>query len=265
MQLFNSQLRLINKKQLKHTDMRQIFNSILLMMLSLFSWINVEASTPIYEDIIENKVITRTYKVYDFNAIKSSAVCNIVFVQTSDGSSSLKIKGPAELISKIGVEVKEGVLCIEDNRRKNNKDKIEVEIIAPDLNAITSDGVGNILIKNGLKTNTLNINSQGVGNIVIYNLECSDLSASLDGVGNIELAGESVKALFQLGGVGSIKALNLKAQDVKASSSGVGNLSCYATKALDISLQGMGSISYKGNPTITNFEKYGWGKIKKIK
>ena len=259
MQLFNSQLRLINKKQLKHTDMRQIFNSILLMMLGLFSWVNVEATTPIYEDIVENKTITRSYKVYDFNAIKTSTVCSISFVQTNNGSSSLQIKGSKELIDKISVKVKDGVLCIDEARRKNVKEQVDIVITAPDLTSISTDGIGIILIDNGLKTKSLDLYTGGVGNIIIKNLDCTDLSAQLDGVGSIELSGKATKASYNLRGVGNIKAVNFKVQDVKAVSEGIGNLVCYASKTIDISLQGMGSISYKGNPTVLIYRKDGCG------
>ena len=202
----------------------------------------------------------------NFNAIETSTVGNITFIQTNDGSSSLKIKGPETLVKDIKVEVVNGVLCLTDNNRRKNRNKtVDVVVSAPSLEAIDTDGVGIIAVKDGLKTNQLCLNCKGVGNIEISNLDCGELSVNLDGVGNVELSGKAATALYSLNGVGSIKAENLKVQDVKALSNGIGNLRCYAVKTIDLSLQGMGSISYKGNPKIVNVEKGGFGKIKKIK
>lgn len=244
--------------------MNAVFRTIVIIMTGLLAWSSVRANTEVDEAIIDNKVITRTYDVYGFNAVYISTLCNVSFIQTTDGTYSLKIRGSEDIISKISVEIKNGVLCLEEARRRNNsKTKVEVIIAAPELHSINSEGVGNFVVKNGLKTKELKIQSSGVGNIIIDNLNCDNLSAILNGVGNIEINGVAEEASFNLNGVGSIKAGNLKANEVKALSSGIGDLKCYAEKSIDISLQGIGSITYSGDPIVKNLRSDGVGKIRK--
>ena len=201
--------------------MNAVFRTIAIIMTGLLAWSSVKANTKIDEAIIENKVITRTYDVYGFDAVYISTLCNISFVQSANDTYSLKIRGSEDVISKISVEIKNGVLCLEEVRRRNNaKTKVEVIIAAPQLHSINSEGVGDFVIKNGLKTTDLKIQSSGVGNVIIDKLNCDNLSAILNGVGYIELSGVAEEASFNLNGVGSIKANNLKANEVKALSAG---------------------------------------------
>ena len=176
------------------------------------------------------------------------------------------MKGNEELLNKIKVYVKNGVLYIKEGRRgmKYKNTKLSISITTPELTIIDTDGVGNINIKNGLNTPSLDIKNNGVGNIYINQLKCSSLNIISDGVGNININGEANNAILRLKGVGSINAENLKAQSVKATSDGVGNIKCYATEAIDASIRGVGGIGYKGNPTTKNFHRDGVGRIKNI-
>lgn len=242
--------------------MNHVSRTIILLLTTFISWVSAFANNTVEGTITEGNVITRTYNVYDFNAISASTVCNINFVQTTDGTSSLQIRSTERQLAKMKVEVKNGVLCLNETRRKGDKDKVEVIITAPELNSVFSEGVGNFVIKNGLKTNVLKIKSSGVGSITINSLNCDNLIATLDGVGNIVVNGTAKDASFNLTGVGSIKAGNLKADKVKAFSQGIGEVRCYAIKSIDVSLQGIGSIYYSGNPEIKNLRRDGVGKIK---
>lgn len=210
-------------------------------------------------------LITRDYKVKEFNQIDASTVGDIYYTQSTDGKTSVQIYGPDNFINLVQVAVKNGTLLLtmeKHNKVKNGK--LKITISSPDLNRIDFKGVGDINIENSFKTAKLNIACKGVGDIKINDLTCDMLTVSSMGVGDVELKGKAQSAILSSKGVGDIDAEELETARVEASSKGVGDISCYATESLKASVKGVGSIKYKGNPTEKSFDKGGIGSIKSL-
>lgn len=210
--------------------------------------------------------ITRNYQVKEFNQIDANTVGNIYYTQSTDGSTSVEIYGPDNIIALMQVSVKNGMLQInmEKSNRVRNVKNLKITICSPSLEGLYMKGVGDVIIENGLKTDNLTIESKGVGNINLKKLDCGKISVQLIGVGNVELSGNTQNANLDLTGVGDINAENLKGTHVEAYSKGVGGIKCYAVQSLTASVKGVGSIYYKGNPSEKNFSKGGVGSIKNI-
>lgn len=233
----------------------------MLLFVGLFS-----SCTAIGETIKPSKnLITRDYKVKDFNQIEATTVGDIYYTQSTDGKTSVQIYGPDNFINLIQVAVKNGTLLLtmeKHNKVKNGK--LKITISSPDLNRIDFKGVGDIYVDNSFKTANLDIESKGVGDIKINDLTCDALTVSSMGVGDVVLKGKVQSAILSSKGVGDINAEELETSRIDASSKGVGDISCYATESLKASVKGVGSIRYKGNPTEKSFEKGGVGSIKSL-
>ena len=141
---------------------------------------------------------------------------------------------------------------------------MKITITSPTLNGISFKGVGDVHIENGLTTDNLDIESKGVGNVDIQSLTCQKLNVHSMGVGDVKLEGTAQIAALHSKGVGNIEAGNLRANAVEASSQGVGDITCNATESIDAAVRGVGSIKYKGSPTIKSLSKKGVGTIKNI-
>lgn len=209
--------------------------------------------------------ITREYKVTEFDKISASTVANIYYTQSDDNSTSVKIYGPDNIVDLVEVSITKSTLVIKMKKKNiSNTKGMKVFITAPDLKEIAQKGVGNFIIEDGIKTESLLITSDGVGNMNIKGLKCQDVVAKLTGVGNIVLSGETTSASLTSDGVGNLKAENLISNNTKAFCSGVGNLSCHATKSLSATSTGIGNIRYGGNPEEKNINKSGIGSIKQL-
>ena len=210
--------------------------------------------------------ITRDYQIKDFNSIDATTVGDIYYTQSTDGKSSLQIYGPDNFVKLIQVSVKGNtlILAMDKHKKIKNAKKLKITISSPDLNRIQFKGVGNIHIDNKFVTGRLDIESKGVGDVNIQELDCQNLTVNSMGVGNVNLKGKAVNANLSSKGVGDVEATDLEATHVKASSNGVGNISCNATQSLDAAVKGVGSINYKGNPAQKTFCKKGVGSIKGI-
>ena len=202
------------------------------------------------------KLITRDYKVKEFNKIDAGTVGNIYYTQSTDGKTDLQIYGPDNIVALIQVAVKDNTLflSIDKSKKVRNFKKMKITITSPTLNGISFKGVGDVL----------DIESKGVGNVDIQSLTCQKLNVQSMGVGDVKLEGTAQIAALHSKGVGNIEAGNLRANAVEASSQGVGDITCNATESIDAAVRGVGSIKYKGSPTIKSLSKKGVGTIKNI-
>ena len=211
-------------------------------------------------------LITRNYKVSDFTKIDAGAVGDIYYTQSTDGKTSVQISGPDNYVNMFEVAIKDSTLVINLPKNSNfgNTKNLKIAVSSPKLNAVYFKGVGNILIKDGLTTDRLVVNSKGVGNVKISSLTCQSLEVESTGVGDVELQGNAKDVVLESQGVGNIEAEELQAENVNATSRGVGNITCHATQSIDASVKGVGSIKYKGNPSNKTVSAKGIGSIKSI-
>lgn len=206
--------------------------------------------------------ITRDYKVSDFDHILSSAVADISYTQSTDGSYALQVYGPDNIVELVNVSVKNNTLSLSMTKKNIKNSKLTIKISSPTLHEVKLSGVGAFNIEDSFNTETLNMYSDGVGSILIKDITSTHLSVSISGVGDAKIEGETENATLRSHGVGSISANKLKAEHVDASSNGVGSIACYATKSIKAKANGVGSISYKGDPTEKELKKNGIGSIK---
>ncbi len=207
---------------------------------------------------------TRDYQVKEFNKIEASTVGNLVYTQSKDGSTSLQISGPDNILELIQVKVKDHTLylSLKKSNIKNIKN-LDIKVSSPDLNIVDFRGVGNISIPEGLATSTLTIYSKGVGEVKVAQLKCDEVNVFCSGVGNINLKGSSTVANYESKGVGNISASGLEAQRVTANSSGIGNIDCHANETLVATSRGIGNITYRGNAK-PEINKKGIGGVKHL-
>ena len=212
------------------------------------------------------KLITRDYKVKEFNKIDAGTVGDIYYTQSADEKTDVQIYGPDNIVALIQVAVKDStlLLSIDKSKKVRNFKKMKITITSPTLNSISFKGVGDVHIDNGLTTDNLYVESKGVGDVKIKSLTCSSLNVQSMGVGNVKLEGTVQAATLHSKGVGNIEAGNLQANIVEASSHGVGDITCNAVESINAAVRGVGSIKYKGNPTIKSLNKKGVGTIKNI-
>lgn len=213
----------------------------------------------------QRKYATDKFDVEPFSAIKSNSVANITLKQAS--TTKVEASGSEDLLNALKISVSNGVLIIEMNDKvfkklKRKSDKLQIDITTPDIRKIESEGVGNITLAGRIKTNELNIDTEGVGNLTIEDIQAEKIEIESAGVGNSILSGSANIVIITSEGVGNVKAENLKAKQLRVRSEGVGNVHCYASEDADIASEGIGSVTYYGNPKTKKINKNGIGKVK---
>jgi hypothetical protein len=161
---------------------------------------------------------------------------------TCQQAASFEIEGDDNLLPLIKTEVRNGVLRIFNDGSYTATQAIIVRMTLPDLEAISSTGAADIQVTN-VKNDQLTISWQGAG--------------------RIEGAGETKFVHISSTGAGKIDTGKLSAERAKVSVTGAAHVDVYASQQLDVTVSGVGQVTYYGNPGVVNKSVTGLGNVTK--
>ena len=176
-----------------------------------------------------------------FKAIEI-AICYDKILVNCGKEPSIHISGDENILPLITTRISKGILTIESDSTFKTKSDSEIIINIESIEDFTFDGVG--------KT-------------VIHNLNEDKFNCNINGVGSCELKGKVESFYVSVNGVGSVNARELIADDVVANLNGVGSVKLYAKNSLNASVNGVGGLTYFGNPTELILNDSGIGGITK--
>ena len=176
-----------------------------------------------------------------FKAIEISIGYDKIIVNCGQ-KPSIHISGDENILPLITTRISKGILKIESDSTFETKADSEIIINVKSLKEFTFDGVGETVIQN--------VNSE-------------KFTCNINGVGSCELNGKVESFYVSVNGVGSVNARQLIADDVIASLNGVGSVKLYAKNSLNASVNGIGGLTYFGNPTELILNDSGIGGITK--
>ena len=177
----------------------------------------------------------------NFKAIEISIGYDKIIVNCGE-EPSIHISGDENILPLITTRIIKGILKIESDSTFETNSNSEMIINLKSIKDFTFDGVG--------KT-------------VIVNLNEKKFNCTINGVGSCELNGLVESFYVAVNGVGSVNARQLIADDVIASLNGVGSVKLYAKNSLNASVNGVGGLTYFGNPTELILNDSGIGGITK--
>ena len=94
-------------------------------------------------------------------------------------------------------------------------------------------------------------------------VDAPEVSAEINGSGNINLSGQTKKFEGNISGSGDIRAMDLKSEETKVRIMGSGDADVYASVKLDIHVAGSGDVRYKGDAQV-NSNIAGSGNVRKV-
>jgi hypothetical protein len=101
----------------------------------------------------------------------------------------------------------------------------------------------------------------GVGKADITGLTGADLELAVPGAASITASGRVGNETVSLDGTGKIDASGVAAHDVTADANGVGAIYVQGSGSMVLSVNGVGEIRYRGNPTSVEKHVNGLGRI----
>lgn len=193
--------------------------------------------------------------------LKVSGIFNLYLSQGD--KPSIRIDGEEEQVKKLKTIQNEEVLELEFDEIKDNffsDSRLDVYLTLSDLTQLEFDGVGNIKTEGNFKVNEIKLYGGGVGNILLQ-FNAAKIDAEFNLLGNLTLKGSADEINLSNEGIGNIDASDLQAESMTLNSSGIGRVAVNCTGDLSITVNGIGAVSYTGNPNVIKEEINGIGKV----
>ena len=175
-------------------------------------------------------VATEKREVSDFKAVDVGGVYQVEI--TAQKEFGVEVEADDNLLPLIKIEVEDGVLKIESEKKIESKNLIIVRISAPNIEDLDVSGASKVSLTN-LNNETIQIHSSGAS--------------------KVKIEGATVNLEIKVSGASKIDAGNLKAENVSVDASGASNVNVSVSNDLNIDASGVSNIYYSGNPkTIRN-------------
>jgi hypothetical protein len=169
---------------------------------------------------------TQVREVGAFDSVELAGGNNVV-IRVGE-RQAVVVKADNNLLNRVTTKVKSGALVIGNTPGSlAARSPMSVEVNVPSLNAVALTGSGNI---------------------VVSGIKAQSLTAALSGSGNLFGSGTATSLDITVSGFGNARFTQLDANHVHALVSGSGTIFVTATKRLDASIPGSGTIMYAGNP-----------------
>ncbi|MBS1503873.1 MAG: DUF2807 domain-containing protein [Bacteroidetes bacterium] len=208
---------------------------------------------------------TQTRQVSGFHAIASGGSFD-VHVRL-DGNESVKVTAEAGIIDEIETVVEGGTLKIrfKDHHRwyrddGENHGKIEVDVEAKSLDALTNSGSGSIRVEGMISADNFRATLSGSGDMSA-SVKSGDVHAVISGSGSIKLSGSSGDADFVITGSGEMDCKHLRTNSVSATVTGSGNIYVEADKSIMARITGSGGVIYTGSASNIIAHTTGSGRV----
>ncbi|NHK30258.1 MAG: DUF2807 domain-containing protein [Asgard group archaeon] len=207
-----------------------------------------------------NEIISEKREVRNFNKVVLKEHHEGELYITFGKHESLTIEAPADILKRIESSVDQDTLTIKTTgtvlekigdalKTSISRKIIKYHLTAKQLNSLDVNG----LIKAEIEpiiTKEFFVRFNGAGTIKFKSLDVNLLETKLTNVGNIKLNGKAYEQIVTITGSGKYEAPNLESQVAKIIVKGVGIATLWAIQKLDVTLRGVGKVSYYGNPRI---------------
>lgn len=197
-----------------------------------------------------------------FSSFKLRIHNHVCALSVSQGEQeALVIKGPSGLLSRIQTEVKGGCLGVELGGRLSDRigdafstsltrQKVEIDLIARELQSLDIAGFVEGVVF-APTVNALSLTFAGLGSLKVLKLQVDSLDVTLKGSPTMQIDGAAETQRVTVKGMGQYRAGNLKTHKSVVHLSGSAFATLWAEDDLKIEMQGMGSVEYYGQPTIS--------------
>ena len=214
-------------------------------------------------------IVTKTVDVSNFDSVTLEGSGDVYIEQGR--TESLTVSADDNIMPLLVNEVRGSdlVLTAKPNQNINPSKKIVYRITVKDLTALSLKGSGNYYVSpiksdsmklalsgsgninmDDLATGKLNMDLNGSGNIDIAQLTATNIDTSANGSGNFKLAGKADTQDISFSGSGNYQAGDLQTATADITIPGSADVTVWVTDELKVHINGSGTVSYYGKPTV---------------
>lgn len=208
---------------------------------------------------------TRTFPVGSFTKLE---VAGPFDVSVSTGKQpSASVQGPQKLLEKMVVEVDGDTLKVHPEKGgwmnrgfRWTGDHAKLTITVPTLQGAAIAGSGNMSVDR-VSGDRFRGSIAGSGKLELPAVAVSQLQLEIAGSGDVQAAGRTQEASYEIAGSGNIRAGQVDARDARASIAGSGNIQGRASGTAKVNIAGSGDVEITGGAKCT-VSKAGSGNVR---
>ncbi len=229
--------------------------NIALSLLMIITFVNVYA------------VETKEIKVDEFNKLKLEGSAHWVLIPSDVHKVVIESKS-GEMFNYVDVDEFNSRLTISTVEKTRDITKlfksVVIKVYVKSIDEISLSGVGSVEMNGGFTSNRFEAILRGTGDMSLK-LECDRFEGFVFGTGSLEVQGTTESLLVNVEGVGSYDGFDFISSKSEVTVSGVGSAEVYASNSITATINGVGSIRYKGDPENKDLESNGLGSIRRAK
>lgn len=239
----------------------KILKTILTVSLALFVSAQVSATNKKVKG--NGKVITGNKTTVQYDKVSVGGFFDVTLVAGEEGKITYDVESNLE--EYLVIEVKKGELKITWEKGVNIRTTKGVKVTVPfkDIETISLAGSGEIISKNVVIADDLELNVAGSGEMNI-DIDANNVESNIAGSGSMTVNGSANNLESNVAGSGDFEGYGLVVvNDVDVSISGSGSVETTVNGNLKSSISGSGDVRYKGSPK-TNSSISGSGSVSKM-
>lgn len=172
----------------------------------------------------------------------------------------IRASGSAAVLAELRFEVEDGDLLIGRRwRRSPVEGRARIEVIAPEVDAVTLAGSGTLRV-DAMNSDEVDVTVAGSGTINIARISANRLSATIAGSGDLEVAGRADSGRITVAGSGDMDGRQLQLGRASVSIAGSGDTRFRADGRVSASIVGSGNALVAGTTDCTQ-SRMGSGRL----
>lgn len=192
---------------------------------------------------------TETRDISDYTGVVMNTVGRLIVAQGPE--YSFKISGPENVVSLTKAELQNNLLVIGTDACFNGDYELVIEVSAPQVDLINLSGIGTIETATPLTGDIIEVELIGIGT-VDAEFVANTLHTTMAGQGTLIYSGSVDKHELVASGEFTLKGYTLITNHTVIEQIGIGTSEVTANETLTVTMEGSGSVLYKGTPTITS-------------
>ncbi len=164
-------------------------------------------------------------------------------------SFNLSIHGPENVVQSVSSSRSDNKLILGSEACFNGDYDLTVRVVMPEVSYISMAGTGTLSSDGTITSDRLKILLEGASSIDMQ-IDADTLETNIIGTGSVNYSGEAGFHDLNVSGEVDLHSYNLLTDKTKVNITGVGNCQVHAESNLGVWISGIGTIYYKGTPTV---------------
>lgn len=183
---------------------------------------------------------------------------------TEGDAATAELEGESNILEHVQTDIRNGELTVmlKPNQSYNQTKGVTVTIHVPKLEQIAVSTGCAVESDLPIRANTLTATVE-TGSRLSAPVDTKILNLTVQQGSQARLRGTATEADIRLSGAGKLEAGQLTIDRATVRLNGASNASLHVTKTLSAVADGVSTVSYRGNPTVTEQQATGLSKIRK--